>query len=118
MLRILAALGFLIALVAFASGTEAVSQKLWNTCKSDDADAAIKACTRILAGKESHKNQAIAFNNRGVAYRNKGDYDHRFDRHVPPNVKPSTAIIAFGPVGWAHQACSGRFDAARFRFHL
>ena len=74
MLRILAAFGFLIALVAFASGTEAVSQKLWNTCKSDDADAAIKACTRILAGKESHKNQAIAFNNRGVAYRNKGDY--------------------------------------------
>ena len=75
MLRTVAALGFLIALVAFASGAQAATQKLWNTCAGKDAEAAIKACTRILAGKESHKDQANAFAHRGSAYDNKGDYD-------------------------------------------
>lgn len=74
--RILAALGFVAALIAFASGAEAASQKTINLCGAgDDLDASIKACTQIINGKETKQNKAMAFYNRAWAYRQKGDYD-------------------------------------------
>jgi tetratricopeptide (TPR) repeat protein len=76
MQRRVAALVALIALIVIASGAEAASQKLWNTCgKSEDLDASIEACTQILAGRESAKNRALAFYDRGWAYDKKGQHD-------------------------------------------
>jgi hypothetical protein len=45
------ALAFLTALMVFASGAEAASQKLWNACTGKDAEAAIKACTQFWLAK-------------------------------------------------------------------
>ncbi len=62
--------------MAFASSAEAASQKLINLCGTgDDLDAAIKACTQIIDGKDTNQNKSMAFYNRAWAYRQKGDYD-------------------------------------------
>src|SRR3990172_2888598 len=74
--RIFAALALFLALIALASSAEAASQKIRNTCASGaDLDAAIKACTQLIAGKDSNQNKSIVFYNRASAYVQKGDYD-------------------------------------------
>jgi len=53
---------------ALASGAQAASARLWETCKGKDVHAAIGACEQILSGKENLEDQAIALTNRGRAY--------------------------------------------------
>jgi len=60
-----AAFAFIAALVAaFATGAQAASPELWAKCGYYKVDA----CNQILASKETLKDQAIAFNYRGIAY--------------------------------------------------
>lgn len=84
--RTLHALAFLIALLAFVSGAHAANQQLFNACfgnaneplKNDDTikiDKAIKACTQILAGKQSREAEARALHRRGNLYVTKDEYD-------------------------------------------
>ena len=48
----------------------------WAYCTGDDPDLRIKGCTAIIqAGSESMTSLAIAYNNRGIAYNGKRDYD-------------------------------------------
>jgi tetratricopeptide (TPR) repeat protein len=74
--RKIAAFAFLVALFACAPSVQAASQKLWKTCGAgSDLDAAIKACTQMLSGKETNKTKSQILYNRAWAYRNKGEYD-------------------------------------------
>ena len=69
-------LAFVLALAGYASGAEAFSQKVMNTCGSaEDLDAAIKACTQLIDGKESRSTKVAAYFNRAWAYRTKGQPD-------------------------------------------
>jgi lipoprotein NlpI len=54
----------------------AQSERDWKLCAADDADAAIPACTRLInSGGLSRTDRAIAYYNRGLTYRAKGDLD-------------------------------------------
>src|SRR5262249_38857129 len=48
----------------------------WDDCKSDPPDTTIRGCTRVISNsRETPHNRAVAFSNRGRAYRIKGDWD-------------------------------------------
>ena len=65
--------GFLFASAATAQTRDENADR----CKGDDPDLAIGACTALIqSGQETNEGLAIAYNNRGSAYTNKGDYDH------------------------------------------
>lgn len=52
------------------------NSKNWKDCESREPDRMIRGCSPIIkAGKDTRKNLAIAYNNRGIAYREKGEYD-------------------------------------------
>jgi lipoprotein NlpI len=67
--------------VAVMSNAEIVAQTLkeWNQCSAGEgkaADVVIIACSTIIqAGQDGSRRLAMAFNNRGVAYKSTGDYD-------------------------------------------
>src|ERR1700733_3327823 len=71
-----AATAALVALPAPAQQTQAV---IWCVNKGNvySAEVAINGCTvTIEAGQEPPKTLALAYNNRGLAYADKGDLDH------------------------------------------
>ena len=76
-LSICVAVGFLVALSA---ASLAQSPRDWSQCigrKGPVVDAVIEGCTAVIqSGLESPQRLATAFDNRGVAYRLKGEYDH------------------------------------------
>jgi tetratricopeptide (TPR) repeat protein len=99
----IAAFAFLIALFAFATSAQAFSQKVMNTCgKGEDLDAAIKACTQIIAGKETKQTKSMALYNRGWAYRNKGDYDRAIADYTRAIELDPKNAHAFSDRGVAH----------------
>src|SRR5438270_878271 len=69
------------ALVTAAATASAQQSEDWTKCinRKDtySGDVQIKACTALIrGGKENKRNTAIAFNNRGIAYYAKDDYDN------------------------------------------
>lgn len=63
----LLALGVTVA--GLSSPGHSASQRTWTACKgSTDAQAVIRACTRIIKGRESRKHKGAAYSNRGSAY--------------------------------------------------
>ena len=71
-----------LATVAVMSNVEIVAQTLkeWSQCSAGEGkavDVVIIACSTIIqAGQDGSRRLAMAFNNRGVAYKSRGDY-HR-----------------------------------------
>jgi tetratricopeptide (TPR) repeat protein len=52
------------------------SQRDWDDCKANDPERSIAGCTRILERKdESIRNLSVAYNDRGLAFRRRGDPD-------------------------------------------
>src|SRR5262249_36235851 len=88
---------FLAVLVAEASTASAQQSEDWNRCvnRKDtySGDEQIKACTALIrSGQENKRNTAIAFNNRGIAYYGKEDYDNAIsDVTEAVNLDPSYA---------------------------
>ncbi len=69
MKRIACLLALGIAVAGLSSPGHSASQRTWNSCKSAvDAQAAIRACTRIIKGRESRKHKGAAYTNRGSVY--------------------------------------------------
>jgi len=66
------------AVVASWAGPAAAEERDSTACKGKEADEVIAACTSILGrgGREPARNRANAYNNRGIAYLRKNDYDH------------------------------------------
>ena len=51
-------------------------QENWDLCFSDNTDRIILGCSALIeSGQETNTSVAKAFDNRGVAYMRKGDYD-------------------------------------------
>src|SRR5262245_25517146 len=74
--RKIAAFAFLIARFACPPSVQAASHTLAKVCGAGtDLEAAIKACTQMLAAKETNKTKSQILYNRAWAYRNKGEYD-------------------------------------------
>jgi tetratricopeptide (TPR) repeat protein len=64
------------AALQFTGSAFGATQALWNDCSGQDLERKVKACTTIIQGKgETAKNRGIAYLNRGLAWRVKGDND-------------------------------------------
>ena len=68
------------ALVLGAAPAAGQSSQSWTWCVNRNrvfpTDTAIRGCTAVIqSGREDQRNLAIAFNNRGLAYYGKGDYE-------------------------------------------
>ena len=97
----------LAATAAFAFGGPARADD-WADCKQiADPDRSIRGCDNIITlGQEGRYNLATAYNSRGVAYGNKGSYDHAIaDETVAIQLNPQFAAaymnrgIAYGRKG-------------------
>lgn len=72
MARIVLAIALLLATIKTA---DANRSRDWRDCESDQPDLAIDGCARIIETKrETRKNLATAYHNRGNAYYNKSKY--------------------------------------------
>ena len=69
------------------------SSTYWSQCLGRDVNAVIDGCTAVIrSGQEPHEKLATAFDNRGVAYRLKGEYDHALqDYEQAIQLNPSNA---------------------------
>jgi len=72
MLRLL-----VVALVLALCATGAWADRYSDCNQSADPDRQIRGCTSVIewGEKETRKNRAIAYNNRGLAYGRKGAFD-------------------------------------------
>jgi hypothetical protein len=105
-LRIWLGASFGLALAASPAGAQ-LSQN-WQWCVNDDnkysLDLAINGCTAVIqAGRESQKNLAIAFYDRGNAYEDKRDYARASPisprRSSSIRAMPTPSTIAATPTG-------------------
>jgi tetratricopeptide (TPR) repeat protein len=81
-------------------------------CRSADPDTRVAGCTAvILAGQETPENLSAAYEIRGVAYEDKGDYDHAIpDLNESIRLNPRVAD-SFYSRGTAYNR-KGEFDRA------
>jgi tetratricopeptide (TPR) repeat protein len=80
-------------------------------CLAKDADRRLAGCTRIIESSGDSLNRAMAYGNRGLAYRMKGDNDRAIaDYNEAIRLEPSNAL-AYNNRGAAY-ARAGDFDRA------
>ncbi|MGQ0681469.1 tetratricopeptide repeat protein [Bradyrhizobium sp.] len=84
------------ALALLAGPAKAQRGSDWRDCNGRDADARISACSRIIdkAGGRNSTMRAGAFNNRGIAYFSKGEFDRAirdFDEAIA--AKPNNPVL-------------------------
>jgi tetratricopeptide (TPR) repeat protein len=67
----------------------------WPVCNTSEGNSAIAACTRILQRWEaSGSDLSTAFNNRGLAYDNKGQLDLALaDYNQAIRLEPESALV-------------------------
>src|SRR5580700_8435230 len=68
-------LTFVVGLTVLPLAALADSKEDAANCSSNEANRSITGCTNFIAHGASKANLAIAYNNRGWAYINKGDYE-------------------------------------------
>ena len=75
------------------TAASAQSSTYWSQCLGRDVDAVIDGCTAVIrSGHEPLEKLATAFDNRGVAYRLKGQYDRALqDYEQALQLNPSNA---------------------------
>jgi tetratricopeptide (TPR) repeat protein len=83
-----------------------------NKCRSDDAGTRIAGCTALIqGGQETPEHLSAAYETRGVAYEDKGDYDHAIpDLNESIRLNPHLAD-SFYSRGIAYNR-KGEFDRA------
>jgi tetratricopeptide (TPR) repeat protein len=101
-------IAFVLALATWSTSTATVAiaeqaNREWQNCVNADNDSRIAACTAILdkGGRESNKQRVNAYNERGLAYGNKGQHDKAlqdFDEAL--RLDPQNAMI-HNNRGWA-----------------
>jgi tetratricopeptide (TPR) repeat protein len=94
--RILSISAILTISVLLNAGALAQSPKDWSQCIGREGpiiDVVIEGCTAIIqAGQDPPKKLATAFDNRGIAYRLKGEYDRALrDYEQAIRLNPSSA---------------------------
>ena len=85
-----------LALISGAAPAQARSSSDWRDCNGRDVDARISACTRIIdqGGGRNSQMRAGAFNNRGIAYFSKGEFERAirdFDDAI--SAKPNNPVL-------------------------
>jgi tetratricopeptide (TPR) repeat protein len=86
-----------LSLLAGAAPAQARGGSDWRDCNGRDADARIEACSRIIdqtGGRSNSTMRAGAFNNRGIAYFSKGEFDRAmrdFDEAI--SAKPNNPVL-------------------------
>src|SRR5215831_14517967 len=86
-----------LALMAATPSATARGGSDWRDCNGRDVDARISACTRIIdqtGGRSNSTMRAGAFNNRGIAYFSKGEFDRAirdFDEAIA--AKPNNPVL-------------------------
>jgi tetratricopeptide (TPR) repeat protein len=69
----------LLALIALAVSPRPAAADDYETCEKESGDVAIAACSRALAtGRYKGRQLAAIYDNRGVEYANKHDFDRAF----------------------------------------
>lgn len=87
----------MLALLADNAPAHARGGSDWRDCNGRDADARISACSRIIdesGGGRNSTMRAGAFNNRGIAYFSKGEFDRAirdFDEAIA--AKPNNPVL-------------------------
>src|SRR5580692_12188206 len=102
-------------LLSIGFGNDAAAQtraQLWANCNASDPDLRISGCTSLIqSNKETTDKRADAFNKRGIAYKDKGDYDRAIqDYDQAIRLSPKNAA-AFDNRGVAY-AGKGQYDRA------
>lgn len=96
-------------------------QDSWQRCTGDDPDIVIRACTTIIqSGQETSEHVATAFDNRGLAYANKDQFERAiqdFDQSIRLNPKSAYALtnrgMAYGNLGKPDRAIQDFDEAIR-----
>ena len=87
----------------------------WRTCFPDsniDLDQQIKSCTTLInSGRETTHNRSMAYNNRGVAYYSKRDFDRSIGDYTEAIRLDPRNALAYRNRGFAYQS-SGQLDRA------
>ena len=73
------------------------SRQNWQHCKSADLDQKIAGCSALIqSGKEKSVKLAEAFNDRGLAYLHRNDYDHALsDFEKAVHLDPYSAKVIY-----------------------
>lgn len=86
-----------LLLVAGTSQATARGNSDWRDCNGRDVDARISACSRIIdqsGGRSNSTMRAGAFNNRGIAYFSKGEFDRAVrDFEEAIAAKPNNPVL-------------------------
>ena len=101
------------ALVLALSATGAWADR-WSDCnQSVDPDRRIRGCTSVIerGKRESRKNRAIAYSNRGVAYWKKSEYDRAIADYTEAIALDPNDAIAYSNRGVAYKK-KGEVDRA------
>src|SRR5579863_2660464 len=115
----------LCACLLLAAGLTAAGQTRddnWNKCKADDPDTSIAGCTALIqSGQESTTDLSSAYFDRGIAYRQKKEYDLAMqDLDEAIKLKPdfagalNTRGNVYSDKGEVDRAISDYNDAIRF----
>ena len=110
------AVGALVATDIFSGGAaNAQLSRAWTRCANKEKaspDLQISGCTTVIqSGKETQKNRAVAYTNRGNAYLGKKDYDRAIaDYNKAIELEPKLAA-AYANRGLAYGA-KGDIDGA------
>jgi tetratricopeptide (TPR) repeat protein len=68
------AIFLLVGLTAWTAPAVADSKQDWSDCVEGDPARVIAGCTRLIQGHIKGKDLAVAYNNRALAYKQKGDH--------------------------------------------
>jgi len=94
---------------------------MYSDCTHADPDRQIRGCTQVIerGKKESRKNRAIAYFNRGVAYRKKGEVDRAIADYTEAIALDPNDAIAYSNRGVAYKKKGDKEQAiADFRTAL
>ncbi len=113
---IIAAAAVFVAAFSAAESDGAELSQNWMLCVNKNVifsrDLAISGCTAIIqSGRETERNLAMAFNNRGTAYSDKKDYDRAIADYSEAIRLNGNYATAFSNRGVAYRA-KGEFDRA------
>ncbi|MEQ9688522.1 MAG: tetratricopeptide repeat protein, partial [Bauldia litoralis] len=75
--RALKVAGVAALLMVAGAASPVMADEAWDKCTSPEPDIGIAGCTEVLSRgtQETQRDRAIAFRNRGLSYKDKGDYD-------------------------------------------
>jgi tetratricopeptide (TPR) repeat protein len=102
-------IGSVLAFVALPAWARTRNETL---CQSDDPDIKISGCTAVIqSGQETRANLAVSYNNRGMAYEQKGLYDQAITDFNSAIVLMPDDFVSYADRGIAYKN-KGLYDQA------